>query len=160
MRLAQVLSLVAALMLAGCASSEEVSGPRPGETYAEDARTEPELMRAAPDTVVAGGEIEAVFPHGSTRGPGFVLERATDEGWAWWFAISSDTEAAADKVYIFTAEEFVARNFEWQSGPAFDGTDPHLIPVPDDAEPGLWRVCTVDGTAGLCAEFEVTADGA
>jgi hypothetical protein len=154
MRLAPALPLVVALLLAGCASPDEVSGPRPGDTYATDVRTEPELMRAVPDAVAAGGEIEAVFPRGSTRGPGFVLERATDESWAWWFAISSDPDAA-DMVNTFTAEEFVARNVEWNSGPAFDSTDPHLIPVPDDAEPGLWRVCTVPETPGLCAEFEV-----
>jgi hypothetical protein len=58
------------------------------------------------------------------------------------------------------AEEFVARSFEWNSGPAFAGPGQHLIPVPADVEPGLWRVCTVPDTPGLCAEFEVTADGA
>ena len=49
-------------------------------------------------------------------------------------------------VNTFTAEGFIARNVEWDSGPAFDSTDPHLIPVPDDATPGLWRVCTVPDT--------------
>ena len=158
MRLAPALTLMAALTVTGCTSADEVSGPRPGDTYATDVRTEPELMRAVPDGVAAGGVIEAVFPRGSTRGPGFVLERATDDGWAWWFALSSDTDAP-DLVNTFTAEEFVARNVEWNSGPAFDSTDPHLIPVPDDAEPGLWRVCTAPDTPGLCAEFEVTASG-
>jgi hypothetical protein len=56
-------------------------------------------------------------------------------------------------------EEFVARNFEWDSGPGFDGPGQHLIPVPDDSAPGLWRVCTVPDTPGLCAEFEVTPGG-
>lgn len=159
MRLTPVLPLVAALIVAGCNSPDDVSGPRPGDTYASDVRTDGTLMRAVPEAVTAGGQIEAVFPRGTTRGPGFVLERATEEGWGWWFAISSDTDAP-DMVSTFTAEEFVARNVEWDSGPAFDSTDPHLIPIPDDAESGRWRVCTAPDTPGLCAEFEITADGA
>jgi hypothetical protein len=86
MRLAPALTLVAALNVVGCASPDEVSGPRPGGTHATDVRTEPELMRAVPDAVAAGGETGAVFSSGSTRDPGFALERATDDGWAWWFA--------------------------------------------------------------------------
>ena len=151
--------IAVALVISGCTSLPEPSPPRPGEAYAEQTRTDPSRMEATPVSVPAGGDIEVVFPRGTTRGPGFVLERATDEGWAWWFAISSDTDAP-DMVNTFTAEEFVARNVAWDSGPAFDGTDPHLIPVPEDAEPGRWRVCTAPDTPGLCAEFEVTANGA
>jgi hypothetical protein len=155
-RLGLVLAL-AALTVAGCRTTVDPGVPVPGGAYVIDARTDPAVMRAVPDVVSPGGEIEAVFPRGSTRGPGFVLERHTDEGWAWRFAISSETDVP-DRVNVFTAEEFVARNVEWTAGPAFDGTDPHLIPVPHGVEPGLWRVCTVPDTPGLCAEFDVIAD--
>ena len=157
MRPTLALPLVVALLVAGCNSPDDVSGPQPGDTYATDVRTDPARMRAVPNQVTPGSAIEAAFPQGSTRGLGFVLERATDDGWAWWFAISSDTDAP-DMVHTFTAEEFVARHVEWTSGPAFDSTDPHLIPVPDDAEPGVWRVCTVPDTPELCAQFEIAGD--
>lgn len=39
-------------------------------------------------------------------------------------------------------EAFLAGDVIWYAGPAFDSMDPHLIPVPEDAQP-LWRVCAI-----------------
>lgn len=157
MRTRLAATLLASVALLGCGEQGESSSASAGDAYVTDASTDPDLMQAVPDVVRPGDAIEVVFPRGSTRGPGFVLERAAGEDWVWHYAISSDTDAP-DMVNTFTAEEFVARNVEWNSGPAFDSTDPHLIPVPDDAQPGRWRVCTVPDTPGLCAEFDVTSE--
>lgn len=151
----QLVLLLAAATVAGCEGAEELPGPRAGEAFVTEARTDAELMQVIPDVVAPGGELEAVFPSGADRGPGFVLERRGEEGWEWRFAISSDVDAP-DMVNVITAEAFVADNYDWDSGPGFDGTDPHPIPVPAAAETGSWRVCTAPGTPGLCAEFEVT----
>lgn len=160
MRLTPLAALAVVAIVAGC-NSPDVSEPSPGDTYNSDVRTDPELMRAVPDTVAAGGEIDVLFPSGAGRTAGFVLERATDEGWQWRFAISSGSGPDEyGSATIWTAEEFVARNFAWDSGPGDDSTDPHLIPVPDDVEAGPWRACTVTETPALCAEFEITADEA
>jgi hypothetical protein len=111
------------------------------------------------DVVHAGlAAIEATFPHGSTRGPGFVLERSVGEGWQWRYALGSDPEDAPDGIKVFTADEFVSRDLVWNDGPLFDGTDAHLIPVPEDAEPGRWRVCTAPDAPAMCAVFEVATD--
>jgi hypothetical protein len=149
------LVVTATVLVAGCAGS---GGPRAGDGYVTDARTDSEKMQAVPDVISSGGQIDVVFPRGSARGPGFVLERETDTGWAWHYSISSETRTR-NTVTVWTAEEFVARNIVWNSGPGFDSTDPHLIPVPEDAEVGRWRVCTVPDRPSLCAEFDVTNDG-
>jgi hypothetical protein len=65
------------------------SRSRAGDTFVTEARSDPALMQVVPDVVPPGGELEAVFPSGADRGPGFVLERHGEEGWAWRFAISS-----------------------------------------------------------------------
>ena len=57
-----------------------------------EVRTDPAMMEAVPDVVAPGGRLEVVFPTEAVRGPGFVLERDTDDGWQWWFTVSSDTD--------------------------------------------------------------------
>ena len=157
MRPRLTITLLAFVALLGCGEQGEPRSTSGGDGYVADARTDPERMQVVPDAVRPGAAVEAIFPRGFTRGPGFELERAAGEDWELHYAIHSDPDAP-DLVNTWTAEESVAGNGGWESGPAFSGTDPHLIPVPDDAEPGRWRVCTVPDTPGLCAEFDITSD--
>jgi hypothetical protein len=94
-RKVQFVLPLAAATVAGCEAAEELPGPRAGDTFVTEARTDPALMQVVPDVVPAGGELEAVFPSGADRGPGFVLERHGEEGRAWRFAISSGTCSTA-----------------------------------------------------------------
>jgi len=54
-------------------------------------------------------------------------------------------------------EAFLAGEVIWDSGPAFDSTDPHLIPVPEDAQPGRWRVCAIPDMPTMSAVLEVAS---
>jgi hypothetical protein len=149
-----VLIAAATVMAAACGADEEPVARGP---YNAEVVTDLERMRAEPDVVAAGGEFDVVFPTGQTRGPGFVLERDTDAGWEWLWAASSEPDVPA--VRVWTDDEFVDQELVWLDGPGIDGTDPHRIPVPDDAEVGRWRICTAPNTPAVCAEFEVAADG-
>lgn len=74
MRPKLVVSLVAAMMVVGCADQGEPGSASVEEGYVTDVRTDPDLMQAVPNVVRAGAAFEVVFPGGSTRGSGFVLE--------------------------------------------------------------------------------------
>jgi hypothetical protein len=51
-----------------------------------------------------------------------VVERATDTGWRWLLAVSSDAEA--DDAVVRTAEEWVERDVEWDAGPSTLAAEP------------------------------------
>jgi hypothetical protein len=111
MRLTPLVALAGVAIVAGC-NSPDVSEPSPGDTYSSDVRTGLELMRDVPDAVAAAGEIDVVLPSGASRSAELVLERATGERWEWRFAVSSGSGPGEyGSASIWTAEEFVARNF-------------------------------------------------
>lgn len=121
----------------------------------DEAITDPRRIEVDPTSARPGDSLSVSFPEGDTRGPGFVLERRVDGGWVWEWAIHSYPEG--DSQNVWSAEEFRQRNVEWEAGPAFGGVGPHVIPVPAEADPGTYRVCTAPGSPALCAKFEVEA---
>ncbi|MDP8931185.1 MAG: hypothetical protein M3O70_22100 [Actinomycetota bacterium] len=71
-----------------------------------------------------------------------MLERKTEAGWVWEWAISSDPDG--DSQNVWSAEEFTQKNVEWESGPAFDDRRPHVIPIPETTQP--WDVSSLHGS--------------
>lgn len=171
------MALVAVAVLAACGSPSDGPGndPTPGsrssagegpshwapDSYPEEGAPFVEadvaardIMVTVPETVVAGSSVEVVFPGGVSRGPGFVIERRGDDGWVWLWAAISDTDAPAPAEPV-TAERFRDERWEWADGPAFDSGDPHRIRIPEEAELGLYRICTAPDQPAFCAEVEV-----
>jgi hypothetical protein len=154
MRVGSLLSALVVLAF-GCTTSGGASGEAITGPYADRVVTDPAWVRAEPDVVAPGTPLE-VHSRGGSRGPGFVLERETADGWLWEWALSSDPDS--DPGPLWSAEEFRGRGIVWNDGPAFDGVGNHTIPVPDVADPGRWRVCTAPDLPARCAEFEVLPD--
>lgn len=113
-------------------------------------------MQTEPSVAPPGGTIDVTFPKRDTRGPGFVIDQQSPDGWDFEWAVSSDPDAP-DMVNIWTAEEFGDQGVEW-GGPAFDSDQPHIIPIPDDTEAGHFRVRTAASAVTLCAGFQVAED--
>jgi hypothetical protein len=149
----QVVVLIAgATGCAGSASNDGAQTDGVNDAYVTEAIVDPERMAVDPSVAAPGSSVHVRFPAGDDRGPGFVLERRTEAGWTWEWAIVSDPEAEPTTI---SAEEFRRQEMTWTSGPAFDGTETHKLPVPVQAEPGTYRACTADVDPVLCVEFEV-----
>lgn len=139
-----------AVMLGGCG----ITAPTPSGPYGETATVDAELMSVEPEEPAPGARFEVHLGAEEDHVTGFVLERRTDDGWLWqWTLINPTPETARDQ-NIFTAEEFLGDNVQWEEGSGPREPRTHHLRLPDQLEPGRWRICTPDDDA-LCANFIV-----
>lgn len=149
---------VGAILAVTVACSSPEPPAEPAETgrglgFVEEAIADADRMQVEPDTAHPGSEVSVRFPQRDLRGPGFVLERKGADGWVWEWAVHSDPDGATQNVW--SAEQFRGRNVEWNAGPGFDGTGPHVVPIPEGSQPGTYRICTAPTSPALCVELDV-----
>lgn len=102
-------------------------------------------MIAEPSTAAAGSVITLRFPTEFLRGVGFQLESRQASGWQleyylvsgygrrpWWHADDPNTQGAG-----------------WPDI-AIGGPGGEKLRVPDDAEPGVYRLCTANAKPTAC----------
>lgn len=147
-----------ALLLAGCGSDDG-----PVEPLAMERVAHPHGMLVSPDVVRPGQEFEVRFPQGFPPGLtnilGFALDRRDGDAWvgAWVLVGGSDDPRDVSSVRIWPAAEFVRREIVWlPQAWAHDGGT-YLVPMPDEAQDGAYRVCTAPASPSYCADVEVVA---
>jgi hypothetical protein len=138
---------------AGCGDGTEEAANEEHPAYVDQVEVDPRRIRVSPDPVQPGGELLVEFPEADSRGPGFVVERKSRDAWEWVWAVSH--EPADPEPRLWSAAQFEDQGVEWDSGPAIDSFEPHRVPVPANARPGDYRVCTAPDEPALCAEFRV-----
>jgi hypothetical protein len=132
------------------ASASPAPESKPGQ-HDLDAELRPDLMRLEPSQVRAGDLVDLHFPEHTSRGVGYVLEGPLSEG-------------GHRRYHLWAAAEGYDRGPGWapfdeadRVTPAIDihGPGPDVVPIPDTAENGEYRLCTVGAGSNFCAELVV-----
>lgn len=111
----------------------------------------PDLVQPESDAVTAGSTVAVWFPEETTRGVPWSLERGTGDDWTILFLMTSGSAGDAD--HWTPADDL--EGFAWPDI-ALMGPGPDYVPIPDAAEPGEYRLCTINSAPNLCTEITVT----
>lgn len=153
--------VVAAVLLATGGPSDspaEDDSPAAHPAGPNDAEAElrPERMVAEPSVAQPGSTVEIHYPDGAGRGMLFALERETESGWQMRYFLASD----AGRDYLEPAwwtpdsdEGHAILDVE------LGGQGPDLLPVPDSAPPGYYRICTANNRDNFCTRLVISDDG-
>jgi len=177
-----VVGVVMAALAAACATteqgdagsvSEDAAGdelpveepPHPGPVapeegpYDPDAEIRPDLMEIDPDEVLPGDQVELLYPQGTSRGVGFVLEERVGDSWqVRYFLTVPDIGDGDDPPEDLWGSWFPPDNpdrLEWPDV-GVDGTIPGRALIPEPATPGEYRICTANTDPNFCAELTIT----
>lgn len=146
----QVLLALFGLVLAGCSSWLD---PVPVRGPADpDAEVRSDLLVAAPAVVAPGAELGLRFPDERIRGIHFVLEIRTGSTWDHRFDLTSDAgpgHGLEPAWYAATDEGFGVEDL------GVGGPGPDIVPIPETAEPGSWRICTGNAAPNICTPIEI-----
>lgn len=146
-----ILSILAvagvALLTAACTDDgDQIAidrGPHDPEAVIDEG-----LIRAEPHIAAPGEDIDLVYPTGMSRGIGFTLERRTTDDWSHQWSLTSD--AGAPEPVVRPASEEVSWEAVGITDPGPDG-----VRLPDDAEPGSYRICTALSPDNVCASIQI-----
>lgn len=134
------------LSLAGCAPEEE-PGP-----YDESAVMRPDLIQPATDFVSPGDTLEIFFPEETGRGIAWSLESRSGDEWnLQYFMTASSGEVGGEPSWVDAADP---DEYAWIDI-GIVGPGPDLVPIPDTAEPGEYRLCTANSAPNICAEITI-----
>jgi len=142
---------------AGSPTAPEESPATSIGPYDPDAQMSPELMRVTPSPAVAGQPIEVRFPEETERGVGWVLEEQEDNLWhARWSLTAASGSYGRDSENVpnwYPADDEAA--FTWDAL-AIAGPGPDTLLIPDDAQPGTYRLCSANKIDNMCVKLEIT----
>lgn len=122
--------------------------------YDPDAQMRPELMQVKPSPAVAGQPIEVRFPEETERGVGWVLEEQGNNSWHAGWSLTA-ASGSYDSEYVpnwYPADDEAA--FAWDAL-AIAGPGPDTLLIPDDAQPGIYRLCTANKIDNICVELAI-----
>lgn len=113
-----------------------------------DAVIDERLIRAQPHIAAPGDDVDLLFPTEVNRGIGFTLERRTVGDWTHQWSLTSDAGPPEPMVHPGTED------VDWDAV-GIDGPGPDRVRIPDDAEPGSYRICTAISQENICASIEI-----
>lgn len=147
----------AALVLAGCGE------PRAPEVTAEPGAADselravpgmrPDLLVIDPPVAGPGDELTLRFPQETPRGLAFDLDRRSEGSWETTHRMTSDATGAPYRTVPVGAEGFGVDDV------GVTGFGPERVRLPDELEPGEYRLCAADAAERFCAPLPVTHDG-
>lgn len=108
----------------------------------------PDLMVVTPVEAAPGQTVQLTFPTSRDRGLGFGLERSTSEGWVQEFDMWSDRSGGTPGWQRVGGEVLIDLV-------GIRGPGPDTVVIPDIAEPGEWRICTLFNLQGFCAPLTI-----
>lgn len=109
----------------------------------------PDLLVLDPAQVMPGAIVEMHFPEETMRGIAFQLDRRTPAGWELRYWLTSDGNGGEPNWAAAGTE-----GFGWEDV-GVGGPGPDHVRIPDDAEPGSYRLCTANAGEDFCAPLEV-----
>jgi hypothetical protein len=116
-----------------------------------DPRMRPDQIVVDPAEAVPGDVVGIGFPDEITRGILFVLERRTADGWLPAFFLTSDgSNPGAELTWQPPGGAGLAVDDIGVGGPGPD----HVL-IPDEAQPGNYRICTANAAEDVCAPIEI-----
>lgn len=118
-----------------------------------DPSMRPDLLVVEPPVAGPGTEVALRFPQETSRGIAFQLDRRTADGWETTHWMSSDANGEQYQDTVAAGTEGYGVIDVGVGGPGPDG-----VVLPDDVEPGEYRICTANAGDEFCALLEVTSD--
>lgn len=165
-----LLAVAAAALIIVPADMESAPGTFPDDGLVSDSASPAgeelavEAMQTEPDKVSPGDEVLVWYPDGwpqdpdvAARGMRLYLERMEGDSWelvyhAYWVHPDQRGEDPLPEPRTLPADADRGAHDTQAIGPG-----PDLIVIPDDAEPGDYRVCT-DRSDQQCGPFTVTEE--
>lgn len=147
-------TVIALLMvLAGCGSTATTSTGVPAEEPPQVPAPPPEtgdFMALDGPAPLPGEQFWVIFDESNRRGGAFVLQPWTGDTWAEpVYLLISDANGSPP-----TATRITPTNYGWEDwGNGGRGPDGFLLP--DDIEPGTWRLCTANAADEACMQLAV-----
>jgi hypothetical protein len=139
-------ALTLVVVLAGCSGAMPVGTP-----YDSTAVFRPASMVADRETAAPGDIIELTFPEEDIVGVGYAIEQEVGTTWVWRYTLFVAEAEAEPGWYEADRDTEV---------PAMGITDPVRVAIPEAAEPGTWRICTIGGPPPqVCVRIEVVEGG-
>ena len=135
---------ISILLLAACSTVLPVGTP-----HDATAAFRPASMVADRDVVAPGDVVQLTFPDEMARGIHFVLEEETGLTWTYRYGlISSGADGAPGWFDPMDADTAVPDI-------GVVGPGPDRIIVPEEAQPGSWRICTGNAGENVCVRVEI-----
>lgn len=147
-----VAFVLMAAILQACGSP---SGPA-GDSGATDpvdepAAVRPGLMVIEPEQVAPGEQVALTFPEQNLRGLAFVLQQQAEDGWqlrAYLTSAPGDGPPGEPGWYPPDAPPDV-------EDVGIVDTGPDMVQIPDEAEPGEYRICTMNAPERMCSAINI-----
>lgn len=152
-RTALLLAVAAAVVLTGCGGAPSPSVEDPGGPDASALPMEPGLLVVEPPVAGPADRLALRFPQGTLRGIAFQLDRAANRGWETTHLMTSDANGGIAETVPAGAEGWGVDDV------GIGGPGPDHVQLPEDVEPGDYRVCTANAGEDFCAPLTITYDG-
>ncbi|WP_293696821.1 hypothetical protein [uncultured Agrococcus sp.] len=140
-------AVVFAVLIAACAS--QPLGP-----HDPDAVVRPDLVQPETETVAAGDTLEVTFPEETGRGIAWSLEIREEGDWHLRYFMSANSDGIGGEPSWADAGD---EDEHYWIDIGISGSGPDLVPIPETAEPGEYRLCTANSAPNICAEITVSA---
>jgi hypothetical protein len=131
----------AVIFLAGCSASLPLGTPRDPAAVFRPAAIVPDRETLAPGDVVT-----LDFPGEDIVGVGYALEQEVGSTWVYRYLLNAPGGVGEPGWQV--AEEGL-------EVPAIGISDPVRVAIPEVAEPGSWRICTILGAGNICVRIEI-----
>ncbi len=138
-------ALVGITVLAGCSAVPPLGTPRDATAVFRPASMVADRESAAP-----GDVITLDFPDRDMVGVGYALEQEVGSRWVYSYLLYPSWGGGEPGWQV--AEEGL-------EVPAIGVSDPVRVAIPDDAEPGAWRSCSIAEPENVCVPIEITDGG-
>jgi hypothetical protein len=147
-----IVLMAAILLVQACGSPSGPAGdsgaPDPAD---EPAAVRPGLMVVEPAQVAPGERVALTFPEQTLRGLAFVLQQQAEDGWqlrAYLTSAPGEGPPGEPGWYPPDAPPDV-------EDVGIVDTGPDMIRIPDEAEPGDYRICTMNAPERMCSAISI-----
>ena len=108
-------------------------------------------MVIEPEQVAPGEQVALTFPEQNLRGLAFVLQQQAEDGWqlrAYLTSAPGDGPPGEPGWYPPDAPPDV-------EDVGIVDTGPDMVQIPDEAEPGEYRICTMNAPERMCSAINI-----
>lgn len=150
---------LAAALLGACgigSGSAEPAGEGTQEMgpYDDQAQMRPELLKVTLSPASPAQTIEVRFPEETERGVAWVLEEQEGDTWhTRWFLTAAAAGYGSGRVPNWQAADD-PEEFGWEDV-GIGGPGPDTLLIPDEATPGMYRLCTANSRQNICTALEI-----
>ena len=148
MRLLRLSAALFVLTLVACGAAPT---PEPWPVDPE-APMRPDAMVVEPPVADAGAVVAVSYPNGWERGILYAIDRELGDGWERRYLLVSDASGGQPTWFAAGDDENAV-----VEAIGIAGSGPDRVQLPDELEPGAYRICTANAADAVCSPIEVVA---